>query len=215
MGVDFFIHLGERYSFFLLLSFDSYLFFPHYSLMTSEGGDTTLVKNTSYRKKRKKKIEALQASKGLGNSAQRNKLLKQSVANHRLCWHWAEPAPAVRTRFIFGPSTDSRKPHLLASFSFQIIHSSISLVEKVSIRDSLHSFWERTGKTETQMSFLGKQHPPSKRPKQVCALSYSLFKLHFAPCTHKKRAAPQVQCLVLYKCQMTRIPFRRRRCGNL
>lgn len=71
----------------------------------------------------------------------------------------------------------------------------MSLVEKASIRDFLSLFQERIGKTETQTPFLGKQHPPSKRPKQVCAISYSLFKLHYIlplpplppPHTHSKQ----------------------------
>lgn len=136
----------------------------------------------------------LQASKGLQIRPEKC-AAKHSVANNCL---WAlgpgpSQAPAVRTCFIFGPSTESRKPHLLTSFSFKITHSSMRLVEKASIRDFLSLFQERIEKTETQTTFLGKQHPPSKRPKQVCATSYTLFKLYFIlppPHTHTKQAAP-------------------------
>lgn len=143
--------------------------------------------------------KALQASKGWG-FAQRSVLLKHSVAT-TAPGPGPSQAPAVRTCFIFGPSTESRKPHLLTSFSFKITHSSMSLVEKASIREFLSLFQERIGKTETQTPFLGKQHPPSKRPKQVCATSYPFFKLHFilppaSPpprATHTKQAAPQAE----------------------
>lgn len=168
------------------------LLFPHYSLMTSEGATTLLKNNKSHR-----------GGKSAFASLQRPGDLPREVCCSSTAWQTTAPgpglsqAPAVRTCFIFGPSTESRKPHLLTSFSFKITHSSRSLVEKASMRDFLSLFQERIGKTETQTPFLGKQHPPSQRPKQVCTISYSLFKFHFIPPapphTHTQQAAPQAE----------------------
>lgn len=69
--------------------------------------------------------------------------------------------PVVRARFIFGPSTEAKKPHPLTSFSFKILHSSVCLVEKASIRDFLYLFEEKRGKAETQSPLLEKQQPPT------------------------------------------------------
>lgn len=104
--------------------------------MTSEGDATLLKNNKNYGGEKK----LLQASKGLGNwpgevytQAKCGKLTASAGAQ-------LSQIPAVRTCFIFGPTIESRKPHLPTSFSFEILHSSVCLVEKVSIRDFLYLF---------------------------------------------------------------------------
>lgn len=88
--------------------------------------------------------------------------------------------PVVRTRFISGPNTDSRKPHPWTSFSFKILHSSIHLVEKGSIRDFLSALRKRR-KNRNTVTDPRKTAPAQQRSKQVLAtISYSIsLQLHF------------------------------------
>lgn len=93
--------------------------------MTSKG-DSTLFKNN----KSKGGAGAQKSPEASGTSARRSLQLKWSLGKQRkLQGAGLSQTPAVRIRFIFGPRTESRKPHPLTSFSLKILHSSIYPVE--------------------------------------------------------------------------------------
>lgn len=175
-GVNSFIHVGE---WFLLLSgftlWVVLVFLCHISLVRNDH-DSTPLKNNKGCMRKKKVPQRLQghreplprtvccSSKTVENgSGRRHAGLSQ--------------APVVRPCFIFGPSTEFRKPHPLTSFPFKILHS--------SLRKSPLEFSSNCSKREKEIQknrivIPKKTALASKRLKQVVATHFSLVLFYFS-----------------------------------
>lgn len=122
MDVNFFIHLGEWFLFFLFYSLGRFIYFSHIILLW-------LVRVTRLFLKTMKAVGRGGALKSLQRPGE---FCLEKCASQANGWKTTalSQTPVVRTRFISGPSTEARKPHSLTSFSFKILHSSNVLLRK-------------------------------------------------------------------------------------